>query len=183
MPALALVPQAPAPAALSATSRLKLALERREDRAEVDALVAAAFGPGRFAKTAERLREGAGAAAACSWCAWGGEDLVGAVRVWRVRIGPAPALFLGPVAVDGRWRRRGLGALLVERACEASAAEARLVLLVGDPPFFAPLGFSQAPPAVSLPGPVDPRRVLWRELEPGAAEGVAGPVHPREPIR
>lgn len=179
MPVLALVPQAPP----VAPPRLKLALERREDRARVDALVDAAFGPGRFAKTAERLREDNAQAWACSWCAWCGGELVGAVRVWPVRIGAGHALFLGPIAVDARWRRRGLGALLVERACEASAAEARLVLLVGDPPFFEPLGFVRAPAEVLLPGPVDGRRVMWRELAPGAGRGVAGPVRASEPTR
>lgn len=161
---------------------LKLALERREDRAAVDALVADAFGPGRFAKTAERLREGAVLAAGSSWCAWSGGELVGAVRTWPVRIGPSPALFLGPVAVARSWRRRGLGALLVERACEASyAAQGALVLLVGDRPFFEPLGFDPVPAGrIAMPGPVDGRRVLWRALRPGALDGVSGPVRAPE---
>lgn len=177
MPASALLLAEP-PASPVAAPRLKLALERREDRARVDALVDAAFGPGRFAKTAERLREGAVMAAGSSWCAWSGGELAGAVRTWPVRIGPFPALFLGPIAVDADWRRRGLGALLVERACEASyAAEGSLVLLVGDRPFFEPLGFETVPAGrVVMPGPVDPRRLLWRALRPGALELARGPV-------
>lgn len=179
MPVLALAPDAPPVAA----PKLKLALEGRDDARAVDALVDAAFGPGRFAKTAERLREGNRLAAACSWCAWSGGELVGAVRTWPVRIGGRRALFLGPVAVGRAWRRRGLGALLVERACEASyAAQARIVLLVGDRPFFEPLGFEVVPAGrVRLPGPVDPRRLLWRALEAGALEGVGGDVRIPEP--
>ena len=182
MPALAaandLAPERPPPAA---APRLKLALERAEDREPVSELMARAFGPGRFAKTAERLREGATLQAACSWCAWHGGELVGAVRTWPVWIGATRALFLGPIAVSDAWRRQGLGALLVERACEASyAADARLVLLVGARTFFEPLGFAAVEPGrVLMPGPVDPRRLLWRELEPGAGEGVGGPVSPR----
>ena len=173
MSAVAVLPEAPVLA-----PKLKLAPERAGDAARVDALVAEAFGPGRHAKTAERLREGNRLEPACSFVASCGPELVGAVRLWPVAIGGAPALFLGPIAVHPRWRRRGLGALLVERACEAAADRGeRVVVLVGARGFFEPLGFAAAPPGrFVLPGPVDPARVLWRELRPGAAEGVAGPV-------
>ncbi len=115
---------------------------------------------------------------ACSFVATCGPELVGGVRLWPVTIGGAPALFLGPIAVHPRWRRRGLGALLVERACEAALARGeRLVLLVGDRAFFEPLGFTPVPSERAvLPGPVNPERVLWRELEADAAVGVGGPV-------
>ena len=176
MPALATL-AAPADAPV-VPPRLKLAPERAGDAARVDALVEDAFGPGRYAKTAERLRERNRLDAGCSFVAWCGPELVGAVRLWPVTVGGAPALFLGPIAVHARWRRRGLGALLVERACEAARAQGgRLVLLVGDRAFFEPLGFAPVEPGrADLPGPVDPARVLWRELAPGAACGVAGPV-------
>ena len=174
MPALAAVTEAP----VAASPKLKLAPERPADAPRVEALVADAFGPGRCAKTAERLREGNVADAACSFAAWCGPELVGAVRLWPVTIGGTRALFLGPIAIHPRWRRRGLGALLVERACEAgTAAGGTLVLLVGARAFFEPLGFTPVPPGrAELPGPVNPARVLWRELEPGAAEGVGGAV-------
>ena len=55
------------------------------------------------------------------------------------------------------------------------------MLLVGDTPFFGPLGFATAPVVVCLPGPVDPARVLWRELTFGALTGVEGIVTPLSP--
>jgi predicted N-acetyltransferase YhbS len=56
---------------------------------------------------------------------------------------------------------------------------ARLVPLVGDLPYYGPLGFQQVEKKrVVLPGPVDPARVLVAELEPGAFEGVSGVVKP-----
>ena len=173
MSAVALLPAAPVLA-----PQLKLAPEQAVDAGRVDALIEEAFGPGRHAKTAERLREGNRAEASCSFVAWSGAELVGAVRLWPVAVGGARALFLGPIAVHPRRRRRGLGALLIERACEAAAAQGeRLVLLVGDHGFFAPLGFTPVPPGRAvLPGPVNPARVLWRELVAGAADGVAGAV-------
>jgi predicted N-acetyltransferase YhbS len=157
---------------------VRLQPERVEDAARVDALIAQAFGPGRFAKTAERLRETSTQRMDLSICAWSGEDLVGAVRMWSIRIGDASALFLGPIEVRPDHRRRGLAAALTEQACEAGRLTGeRIVLLVGDSWIFGSHGFEPTPQGrVTLPGPVDTRRVLWRELIPGALEGVGGPV-------
>ena len=153
------------------------AAARPEDQAAVTALVDAAFGPGRFAKTAERLREGNAPRDDLSLCAWAGGELIGVVRLWPVLIGRAPAVFLGPIAVDSDWRSLGLGAELVTRACHAAqVAGDAIVILVGDLPFFGPLGFERAPETVRLPGPVAAGRVLWRGLVAGALDGVEGRV-------
>jgi predicted N-acetyltransferase YhbS len=152
--------------------------ERTEDAARVDALIDQAFGPGRFVKTAERLREASTQRMELSICAWSGEVLLGAVRLWSIRIGDTPALFLGPIEVRPDHRRQGLAAALTEQACEAGRREGeQIVLLVGDLPIFASQGFEPIPPGrVILPGPVDLRRVLWRGLVPGALELAGGPV-------
>jgi len=48
---------------------------------------------------------------------------------------------------------------------------------VGDEPYYARMGFKRAPPGrIVLPGPVDPARLLYCELQPGAFEGVSGKV-------
>jgi predicted N-acetyltransferase YhbS len=153
-----------------------LAPERPEDAAAVAALIEAAFGPGRYAKAAERLRENNRLLADLSFTAHACGELVGAVRLWPIHVGDRPVLFLGPIAVDSAWRSRGLGGALVRRACEAAAIGGHdLVLLVGDPPFFGPLGFSMVPPGrVVMPGPVDPRRLLVRALVAGADGGLEG---------
>jgi predicted N-acetyltransferase YhbS len=153
-----------------------LAPERSEDAAAVGALIDAAFGPGRFAKAAERLRENNRLLADLSFTAHAGGALVGTVRMWPIRVDERAVVFLGPIAVEPSWRSRGLGAALVRRACEAAqAAGHNLVLLVGDPPFFGPLGFSMVPPGrVVMPGPVDPRRLLAKALVPGAETGLEG---------
>ncbi|HYC67581.1 N-acetyltransferase [Brevundimonas sp.] len=143
-------------------------VETPADAAAVEALVLAAFGPGRFAKTAERLRERARLAA--GFVARGDAELLGSVRLWSITVGGTPTLFLGPIAVAADNRRAGLGAELVQ-ACLAWAAEVgQGVLLVGDAPYFGRFGFTAAPD-VRLPGPVDQRRVLWRG-EGGAAGAV-----------
>ena len=92
--------------------------EAAADAPAVEALVLAAFGPGRFAKTAERLREGARFAA--GFVARDGTQVLGSVRLWSITVGGQPALFLGPIAVAADSRRAGLGAELVQ-ACLAWA--------------------------------------------------------------
>lgn len=154
--------------------------ERPEDATAVEALVMRAFGPGRFAKAAERLRERRAPLPDLSLVAWSGGEAVGCVRQWAVTIGDRPAILLGPFAVDEAWRSHGLGAALIERACEAAAeAGHALIVLVGDEPYFGPMGFSARPASkVRMPGPVDQRRVLVRALKAGAGDGLEGLVEP-----
>lgn len=159
-----------------------LAFERSHDGVLVDALIDAAFGPGRFAKAAERLREGGEPRLDLSICAWSGDRLVGVVRQWAVMIGDTPAVFLGPFAVAADQRGRGLGSALIERALSASVVSGEpLTLLVGDAPFFRPFGFETVEPGrVRMPGPVDPRRLMWRATGSFSLAGVAGAVRPAE---
>ena len=143
--------------------------EQPADQAGIDALIARAFGPGRLAKTAERLREGNRPLKDLSFVAEQDGRLVGCVRLWPIQIGKQRLVFLGPFAVDASQRSLGLGASLIERACAAAAkAGERAVLLVGDLAYFSKLGFEAVDPAkVTLPGPVDTRRVLIKPLRTG----------------
>jgi predicted N-acetyltransferase YhbS len=169
---MTLQPAAPVPA-------LTLQSEQPADAARIEALLDRAFGPGRFTKVSERVRELADFAPELSVCAWDGDRLLGVVRMWRVAVGGQPVVFLGPLAVEQDDRSAGVGALLAARACEAAAAAGEShVLLVGDEPYFGRVGFAAAPAsAVILPGPVDQRRVLARALQ-GPAD-LSGPVTAR----
>ena len=149
--------------------------EEPRDAQAVAALVERAFGPGRYAKAAERLREGNTPRLDLSFVAEVEGRLAGSVRLWPIRIGGQPAMLLGPIAVDADQRGNGLGQALVEHACEAAkAAGEAAVLLVGDAPWFERTGFGHAPAAI-LPGPVDQRRVLVKLLRPRVTE-LAGRV-------
>jgi predicted N-acetyltransferase YhbS len=169
---MSIQPAAPEPA-------LTLQSERPQDGALVDALIERAFGPGRYAKASERVREFATFAPELSVCAWSEGRLLGVARMWRVRVGGRPAMFLGPFAVEQGERNAGFGARLVARACEAARAAGEThVVLVGDEPYFSRVGFATAAGrAVVMPGPVDQRRVLVRALTPDAGD-LAGPVEP-----
>jgi predicted N-acetyltransferase YhbS len=152
--------------------------EQPADAPLIAALIDRAFGPGRHAKAADRLREGNRLIADLSLTAWNGETLVGSVRLWPVAIGGTPVVFLGPIAVEADLRKHRIGQTLVEMACDAAAkAGWRAVLLVGDAPYFGRVGFDAAPAkAVRMPGPVDQRRVLLKALAEGGADGLSGLV-------
>jgi predicted N-acetyltransferase YhbS len=145
---------------------LVLRLEQPKDHAAVAALIAKAFGPGRFAKTAERLRENNTPRFDLSFVAMQGERLAGSVRLWPIVVGGEPLVFLGPFAVDPALRSHGLGTMLIDAACKAAkAAGEQAVLLVGDLAYFAKLGFEAVDASkIKLPGPVDARRLLIRRL-------------------
>ena len=146
---------------------------------EISALHARAFGPGRFARTAYRVREGTGAFSRyCRVCLIDGR-IIAAVRFTPIRIGGTDgALLLGPLAVDPDFANRGYGRGLVGEAMDAARADGlALVLLVGDEPYYARLGFVRVPPGqIALPGPVNPERLLAVELAEGALAGYSGLV-------
>jgi predicted N-acetyltransferase YhbS len=154
--------------------------ETPEDALAIERLHERTFGPGRYARTAFRIREGAGHRLDLSFTARIGTLLVGSVRLTPVRIGETPALLLGPLTIEPPFRRRGIGFALIKRALDdAKASGQRLVVLVGDEPFYGKAGFKRIPKGrARMPGPVDPRRLLVAELAEGAFEGVSGPIRP-----
>ena len=159
---------------------LTIRLETPDDAAAIERLHERTFGPGRFAKTAYRLREQAAHRLDVSFTARIGTLLVGSVWLSPIRIGETKALLLGPLTVEPAFRERGVGQALIERALkEARAKGHRLVILVGDESYYGKCGFKRVPPGRAImPGPVDPARLLVAELEEGAFDGVAGPIRP-----
>jgi len=157
--------------------------ETAADAVAREDLLEAAFGPARFEKTCERLREGRLPTVAL--VAEVGGRVVGSVRLWAVAAGPGrPALVLGPLAVDGAFRRAGIGARLVGAALNQAAAGGHgAVLLVGDAPYYARFGFTSAlTAALWMPGPVERERFLAVELQAGALAGARGLVSPTGPV-
>ena len=154
--------------------------ETADDALAIERLHERTFGPGRFARTAFRIREGLGHRLELSFTARIGTLLVGSVRLTPICIGDTAALLLGPLTVEPPFRERGVGSALIERALkDAQAKGHRLVVLVGDEPFYARNGFKRIPKGrARMPGPVDPARLLVAELTAGAFEGVAGTIRP-----
>ena len=153
---------------------LTIALETPSDAAAIKALHERAFGPGRFARTASRMREATAPDERLCFTARVGTLLVGSIRMTPVSIGGLDSLLLGPLAVEPAFEGRGIGRGLIERSVgEARALGYALVILVGDEPYYARLGFSRVPPGrIVLPGPVDPARVLFLELRAAALASI-----------
>jgi predicted N-acetyltransferase YhbS len=157
---------------------LLLEAETAADAEAIERLNERVFGPGRFARTAYRLRETTAPDLTLSFIARVGSLLVGANRMTPIFIGETPALLLGPLIVEPVFRSQGIGEALVARSLEAAKASgARISILVGDEPYYSRMGFKRCPPGrLQMPGPVDPARLLYCEIAPGGFEGVQGRV-------
>lgn len=160
------------------TSKLQIRPEKLEDHSAIDALLAAAFGPGALVRAAFRVREQAPHDPDLAFAGYCGDRLVASVRLTPIAIGKTPGLLLGPLIVDLLRKNNGYGRALVAHALDAARAQGhRLVVLVGDAPYYGPLGFAAiAAGSVTMPGPVDPARLLVAELVPGAAAGLSGQI-------
>jgi len=152
--------------------------------AEIDDINEEAFGPGRFSRAAYRIREGGPHDRTLSFVALGAGAVIASVRLSPIVIGAVPALLLGPLAVRPAWKNMGIGRALMRTAVEAArAAGHRLIILVGDEPYYGPFGFRRTPAGqVNMPGPVDPARLLACELVPDSLAEARGMVRHRAMI-
>ena len=156
---------------LMSSSSFKIRLETDGDAQVLSELSAQAFGPGRFTRSAYRVREGVPPVGALCLCGLLDDRLVGGIRFTAIRIGGEEgAALLGPLVVDPVEKGKGFGRALVEEGLARARAEGfGLVLLVGDMPYYGRFGFQPVPPGqITLPGPVDSARLLALELIPGA---------------
>jgi predicted N-acetyltransferase YhbS len=154
--------------------------EKTSDVAAREALLDAAFGENRHARTCQRLRDGRAPAEGLAFSAVARGKLVGTLRLWHVSAGGTRALVLGPLAVDSAFRKLGVGAALITRALAAARARGhRAVLLLGDAAYYERFGFSAAKAAeLKLPGAYEQERLLGIELVPGALDGAWGMIVP-----
>ncbi|MEM7327344.1 MAG: N-acetyltransferase [Pseudomonadota bacterium] len=145
--------------------------------AAIEALYDRTFGPGHFAKTAERLREDNASLPELSRIAVSAKKVIGVCRVWPIKVGAAdvPAVFIGPVAIDPGFQGQRLGLTVTGEALEAATkAGWGAAVIIGSPIYFGELGFAQvAPDRFTFPGPQDMTRVMVRDLA-GSAEALSG---------
>lgn len=149
--------------------------------AAVEALLDAAFGADRHARTAYRVRDGVAPAPAMSFAALEQGKLVGTIQCWPVALhgddgAATPMVMVGPVAVSPDRQNAGIGRALMWHALEVADAGGDALMLIGDPEYYERFGFTAAATAGwRLPGPFEPRRLLAR----GAAPDRPGMVGPR----
>lgn len=151
--------------------------EKVSDFDAVEQLLDRAYGPSRFTKTSQRLREDRLATPGLSFVATERARIVGSVRLWDVCAGPGRnALLLGPLAVDPDHRSKGLGGKLVKQAIATARMRGHgAILLVGDAPYYGRFGFcAQKTGSLWMPGAYDQHRLLGLELQAGALDGARG---------
>jgi len=148
------------------------------DIAQREALLTAAFGAKRFRKTSEKLRMNRIPALAFTAMDESGR-LIGTVRLWNIIAGSAgSSLLLGPLAVDCKHQKSGIGRALMETAIFAARDHgADSILLVGDEPYYSRFGFKASLTRnLHLPGPVERNRFLGLEIESQALDDAEGLV-------
>jgi predicted N-acetyltransferase YhbS len=150
-----------------------------DDDAFVEDLQALAFGPGRFARTAFRVRERFPIDKSLSMIGEINGERGGSVWMTPISVGGVDGYLLGPLATHPDFRKRGLGKLLARQvtrhALERGAGS--FVLLVGDRDYYCPLGWQPTTlGAIEFPGPVDPARVLLYSHDPALATTLKGPI-------
>ncbi len=146
-----------------ANEELCIRPETGADMDWVEKLQAEAFGPGRFARTAFRVRERFAVDPSLSLVAEIGGHPVGSVWMTPISLSGDNGYLLGPLATDPAFRSKGIGRALVREVTKKGIARngVRFVLLVGDAPYYAPLGYDLSTPgAIIFPGPVDAARIL-----------------------
>ena len=150
-----------------------------DDDQYVEELQAIAFGPGRFARTAFRVRERFPIDTSLSMIGEINGERGGSVWMTPVSVGGVDGYLLGPLATHPDFRKRGLGKMLAREVTRIALerGEGSFVLLVGDQDYYCPLGWQPTTPgAIVFPGPVDPNRVLVYSYDPTLATVLKGPI-------
>jgi predicted N-acetyltransferase YhbS len=157
------------------------------DPQAVEALLDRAFGPGRRARTAYRVRAGTAAIPKLSFAALDGDGtLLGTIQCWPVALtcdggGSVPLVMVGPVAVDPERQQGGIGRALMERMLQAIPGCALegcgALMLIGDPEYYGRFfGFTaDRTGGWRLPGAFEPYRLLARGDKVPDCAGVLGP--------
>jgi len=155
------------------------------DPAMVEQLLDRAFGPGRLARTAYKVRGAAEALPALSFAMVDEDELlVATIQAWPVALTDAagrahPMIMVGPVAVLPERQGEGFGTALMLAQAQALGPNASLPqMLIGDEPYYGRFGFSAEHTAGwTLPGPWEPARLLVRCANPAILpqEGSLGP--------
>jgi predicted N-acetyltransferase YhbS len=167
------------PASARATDTVQTRKLTLGDRPQVAKLHAHVFGPGRFARSAYRIREAAPPLSPYCSGAFAGDHLIASVQLTPILIGGnGPHLLLGPLAVDPAFAGHGHGKSLVAQAIDEARANAiGCIVLIGDVPYYGRFGFKPVRPgSITLPGPVNPARILAVELIPGALATAVGAI-------
>ncbi|MFQ3360577.1 MAG: GNAT family N-acetyltransferase [Alphaproteobacteria bacterium] len=162
-------------------NNLTIKKEEKKEDPLIRNLLSSAFGPGRFAKTAYRLRENTLHQINLSFVCYIDDLLIGSVRYWTILSDDdEELLLLGPVAIDPSCRGYGIGYKLINESIKHCKNDGHLVLiLIGDLAYYKKLNFFIAPRGqIKFPGPVDPQRILYNDFGTGKFNKIIGNLRP-----
>lgn len=167
-------------------TRPHISPETQGDASSIGALMDDVFGPDRFGRTVYRFRKNIAPISEHGYVARLDGVMVGSIRFWPIEMPDGTtAPLLGPLAVKSHLRGIGIGQDLVRRgllSLEDSGAPG--VLIVGDPGYYAPFGFSVDCVAnLDLGGPVVPLTFMGLEFQPGVLSVQSGILHPKTDSR
>jgi predicted N-acetyltransferase YhbS len=130
------------------------------DNETIERLNARIFGPGRFARTAARLREGAAQVTELSFTARVGTLMIGSIRYWHQRVGSeTKAVLLGPLTIEPLFQGKGIGGALMRASLAVAKEKHPVILLIGDPKYYVKYGFVEVEKdKITLPTPENPSR-------------------------
>lgn len=164
-------------------TRLAPIAEARPDA--IETLLDLAFGADRHGRTAYRLRTAVAVEESASCAAFDRQGrLVGSLQSWPLGLFGAgdavvPLWLVGPIAVHPDRRSEGIGRAMLRRALTAIDRTGIPALLIGDPEYYGPFGFSaDATGGWLVPGPVERHRLLVRAA-PGIVLPPVGMLAPR----
>ena len=148
---------------------IQISLQKPDDDAAVEQLMASAFGDRRFERSVWVLRPGPPVPELCLTINDDG-CMIGSLRFWEVMLGDQRVLLLGPLAVQPSLRGKGYGKTLVEYALHRAAdTDWDLVLVSGEVDYYPKFGFVPAAPyGLQWPGFIEPERLQLFELTEGA---------------
>lgn len=163
---------------------IQISHEAAGDQTGIETLLDICFGPDRFRKTCQRLRDGCDPADGLAFVVRdSAQQVIATLRFWTITIGgETRSLLLGPLAVHPRLHSLGLGTRLIRYGLNQAAMLGHTsVVLVGDEPYYRRFGFEAAfTVEMDLPGPVDRARFLALELHHGALASARGMIAPAD---
>lgn len=158
-----------------------LTQEAADDVADIETLMDKAFGPGRQTRTVFRFRDGRAPLTEFGFTARLDGRMVASIRFWPVVLpGGTTVPLLGPLAVEPEIRGLGIGRALVRKGLDAvRESGAPAVLIIGDPGYYAPFGFSVDPvQALDMGGPLAPLTLMGIEFAEATLNAESGTVQP-----
>lgn len=158
-----------------------IAPETDADASVISDIIDAAFGAGRTARTIHRFRNGRAPLKGFGFVGRRDGETVASIRFWPAVLPDGRTVpLLGPLAVLPELRGLGMGRALVRQGLDAvREAGASAVLIVGDPGYYAPFGFSvDAVRGLNIGGPVAPLTLMGIEFQGEVLSRLIGTVDP-----